>query len=187
MTKLKLFWLDLVESESHDNQLTLLDLSAASKVMLKISWSTLTLLCLWWSVLTTSVIHWFSISRDQKNELYPIPKYTLCWRRKPLPSRCILLFSVGWSTAALFIHINCDQKYRLQKVQNRAAKALFRKSRHEHVRSCTAQGTSVAASQRKDYFQGSQLCFLCLWWYPATIPVTTSLCIRSSPCPFQLK
>ena len=132
MTKLKLFWLDLVESEPHDNQLTLLDLSPASKVMLKSHG-------LHWRYSVYGEVCWphqsFSISRDQKNELYPIPKYTLCWRRKPLPSRCILLFSVGWSTAAQFIDINCDQKYRLQKVQNHAAKALFCKSRHEDIRS----------------------------------------------------
>ena len=35
---------------------------------------------------------------------------------------------------SLFIDINCDQMYRLQKVQNHAAKVVFRKSRHEHVR-----------------------------------------------------
>ena len=50
-------------------------------------------------------------------------------------SACVLLFSVDWTTAAfLLLDINCDQMYRLQKVQNNAAKVVFRKSRHEHVR-----------------------------------------------------
>ena len=35
---------------------------------------------------------------------------------------------------SLLIDINCDQMYRLQKVQNHAAKVVFGKSRHEHVR-----------------------------------------------------
>ena len=35
---------------------------------------------------------------------------------------------------SLLIDINCDQMYRLQKIQNHAAKIVFRKSRYEHVR-----------------------------------------------------
>ena len=65
----------------------------------------------------------FSISRDH-----------ISWRRKSLLSWRVLLFSVGWTTATLLFDNNCDQMYRLQKVQNHAAKLVFRKSRHEHVR-----------------------------------------------------
>ena len=35
---------------------------------------------------------------------------------------------------SLLIDINCDQLYRLQNVQNHAAKLVFRKSRHEQAR-----------------------------------------------------
>ena len=34
---------------------------------------------------------------------------------------------------SLFIDITSDQMYRLQKIQNHAAKVLLRKSKHEHV------------------------------------------------------
>ena len=34
----------------------------------------------------------------------------------------------------LLIDINCDQMYRLQKVQNHTARVVFHKSRHEHGR-----------------------------------------------------
>ena len=37
-------------------------------------------------------------------------------------------------------------------------------------------GTLMAASQRKDHFQDSHLCFPILWLHPATIPVIMSLC-----------
>ena len=35
---------------------------------------------------------------------------------------------------SLLIDINCDQMYRLQKVQNHTAKVVYHKSRHEHGR-----------------------------------------------------
>ena len=35
---------------------------------------------------------------------------------------------------SLLVDINCDQTYRLEHVQSHAAKVVFRKSRHEHIR-----------------------------------------------------
>ena len=47
---------------------------------------------------------------------------------------CSLVFSWLDYCNSLFIDINCDQMYRLQKVQNHAANVVFLNSRYEHVR-----------------------------------------------------
>ena len=46
---------------------------------------------------------------------------------------CSLVFSWLDYCNSLFIDINCDQMYRLQKVQNHAANVVFLDSRYEHV------------------------------------------------------
>ena len=48
--------------------------------------------------------------------------------------RCSFILSRLDYCNSLLIDINCDQMYSLQKVQNHAAKVVFCKSRHEHVR-----------------------------------------------------
>ena len=47
---------------------------------------------------------------------------------------CSFVLSRSDYCNSLLIDINCDQMYRMQNVQTNAAKAVFRKSRHEHVR-----------------------------------------------------
>ena len=75
--------------------------------------------CLWRSILTTSVIqHICPPSPDEESHC----------------SACVLLFCQLDYCKSLLIDINCDQMYRLQKVENHAAKVVFHKSRHEHAR-----------------------------------------------------
>ena len=123
MTKLKVFWLDIVEG-SACHKITIWELAIMtfpSKAMLKISGSTLTLL-------TLSVAkHTDHISRSAHLE---IRRITDCLpsqsrRTKPLLSWCVLLFSVGWTVTTLCSLTSIDQMYRLQKVQNYAAKVVF--------------------------------------------------------------
>ena len=87
---------------------------------------------------------------------------------------------------SLFIDIKWDQMYRLQKVQNHAAKAVFRKNRHVHVRPLLKALHWLPVKDRI-IFKIATLVFLFLW-YPATIPVIVSLCIHSfSHASFQFR
>ena len=73
------------------------------------------------------------MSGDQRNELYPIPIHTLLTTKATAQLMCSFVLGLD-SCNSLLIDINCDQMYRLQKVQNHAAKIGFRESRYEHFR-----------------------------------------------------
>ena len=74
--------------------------------------------------------------------------------------------------------ITSDQMYGLKKKNlNHAASHFSQKQ----TWACftTYQKASLAASQRKDTFQDSHLCFSLLWSYPAMISVILFLCVHS--------
>ena len=89
---------------------------------------------------------------------------------------CSLVLSRLDGCNSLLVDIYCDQMYRLQKVQNNAAKAVFRKNRPKHVRPLLKALHWLPVT--REYFEDSHFCFPFFSWYPATIPVIMSLCIH---------
>ena len=89
---------------------------------------------------------------------------------------CSLVLSRLDGCNSLLVDIYCDQMYRLQKVQNNAAKAVFGKNRHKHVRPLLKALHWLPVT--REYFEDSHFCFPFFSWYPATISVIMSLCIH---------
>ena len=154
-----------------------------SKAMSKISGSTLT-------QLLSMVKHIDHFSRSAYVEIRRISSIQLM---------CSFVLSRLDCCNCLFTDINCDQMYRLQKVQNHAAK-FFCKSRHEHVKPLLKALQWLSVIDRFIFTIATLVfrCFLLLsflllfylffLWYPATISVTVFLCIHSlSHTPFQFR
>ena len=100
---------------------------------------------------------------------------------------CSLVLSRLDGCNSLLVDINCDQIYRLQKVQNNASKAVFGKNRHKHVRPLLKALHWQPVT--REYFEDREKQFSRFFtWYPATIPVIVSLCIHFfSHTPFQFR
>ena len=70
---------------------------------------------------------------------------------------CSLVLSRLDGCNSLLVDIYCDQIYRLQKVQNNAAKAVFRKNRHKHVRPLLKALHWQPVT--REYFEDRDFCF----------------------------
>ena len=93
--------------------------------------------------MTTSVVQ--HISRSEELALS-----ANSWRRKPLPSCCVLVFSVGWTVATLRIDINCDQMHRLEQVKTTQRKLFSARADMNMLDHCSKHFTGCQSE--KGYF-----------------------------------
>ena len=132
---------------------------------------------LWWSILTTSVEH---ILRSEELVLSAIS-----WQQKPLPSLCVPLLSVSWTSATpCSLTSTVNRCTGCKKVKTMQWRLFFTRADMSMLDSRKFHWLPV---KDRIIFKIATLVFLFLW-YPATIPVIVSLCIHSfSHASFQFR